>query len=52
MLGGNPKKVFPTGVATSNFGIKRRIPLDWGLFYPLFFNDCADLLAARYLCYG
>jgi len=49
LLGKNPKigKVagcFPNGAATGNLGIKWRISLDWGLFYPPILNDCADLL--------
>jgi len=52
LLDGNPKYIFPTGAVTNTLGIKWRILLDWGLFYPLFLNDCADLLAARNLCYG
>jgi len=48
----NQQDVFSNGAATSNLGIKWRILLDWGLFYPPFSNDCADLLAARNVCYG
>jgi len=44
--------VFPNGAATSNLGIKWRIPLDWALFYPPFLKDCADLLVARNVCYS
>ena len=41
---GRQQDVFRNGVTTSKLGIKWMIPLDWGLFYPPFLNDCADLL--------
>ena len=43
---------FPTGAATSKLGIKWRLRLDWGLFYPPFLNGCADLLVARNISHG